>query len=346
MRKRYWLGIAISLLLVYLLFRTVDLAKFGGALLKADFRFLAPAIALYFVGVLVRTVRWAILMKPVGHVSTGRLFVVMVIGFMANDVLPLRAGEAVRAFLLWRKERLEPGATVATIVVERIFDGLALTALLLLAGLLIPLDPWLTGLAWVAGAVFLVGIGVVFALTVMPGPLLGLARPILAPLPSRLRDVGLRLLNTFVDGLGILRSARDTLAVALLSMAAWGVEATVYYALMFSFDFPPRFVASLLGTAVANLFSMVPSSPGYLGTFDLPLSAVMAGTFGVDQSVAAAYTSLVRGVLFIPVILLGILLTWREGLTLRGLATGRAKVRPSGGRVTNGDGIAPRRSGP
>ncbi len=346
MKKRYWLGIAISLLLVYLLFRTVDLAKFGRALLGADFRFLVPAVVLYFVGVLVRTVRWAVLMKPVGRVGVGRLFVVMVIGFMANDILPLRAGEAVRAFLLWRKERLEPGATIATIVVERIFDGLALTGLLLLAGLMIPLDQWLTGLAWVAGLVFLVGIGVVLALTVMPGPLLGLARMVLTPMPARLRDLGLRLLGTFVEGLGILRSARDTLAVALLSLVAWGIEATVYYILMFSFAFPPRFVASALGTAVANLFSMVPSSPGYLGTFDLPLSAVMAGTFGVDQNVAAAYTSLVRAVLFIPVILLGLLLTWREGLTLRGLAAGRAEGERGSGQVQDSAGIAPRRSSP
>jgi len=319
MRKRYWLGIAISAFLVYLLFRSVELATVAQAFRQAHLVFLAPALAIYFGGVLVRTLRWAILFRPVQRIGFRRLFVVMVVGFMANDILPLRAGEVVRAFMLWRKERLEPGATVATIVVERIFDGLCLTGLLLLAGLAVRLDEWLARLAWVAGVVFVAGIAVVFALTVLPAPLLSLADAVLTPLPPKPRNLGLRLLRTFVDGLGILKNGRDTLAVAALSLAAWGLEAGMYYVLMFSFPFQPSFVAAALGTAVANLASMVPSSPGYVGTFDFGLSKVLDGTFQVDQSVALAYTGLVHATLIVPVVILGLFLLWREGLSVRGL---------------------------
>ncbi len=318
MKKRYWVGIGISAFLVYLLFRSVELATVARAFREAQLLFLLPGLALFFAGVLLRTLRWSVLLRRVQPIAMRRLFVVVVVGFMANDLLPLRAGEAVRAFMLWRKERLEPGATLATIVVERIFDGLALTGLLLLAGLVVPLDEWLARLAWVAGAVFVLGIGGVFALTVMPAPLLALASKMLSPFPPRLRDLGLRLMRTFVDGLGILKSGRDTVVVAVLSFAAWTLEAGMYAVLMFSFPFEPRFEAAALGAAVANLASMVPSSPGYVGTFDFGLSKVLEGTFRVDPSVALAYTGLVHATLIVPVVALGLLFLWREGLSLRG----------------------------
>jgi uncharacterized protein (TIRG00374 family) len=332
--------------LVYLLFQSVQVADVATALQRANLIFLLPAIGLYFAGVMVRTVRWAVLMRPVGRVGIGRLFVVLVAGFMANDILPLRAGEGVRAFMLWRKDRLEPGATLATIVVERIFDGLALTGLLLLAGLVVPLDEQLARIAWVAGVVFAAGILGVFALTVIPAPLLALARLMLKPMPARVRDLGLRLLSTFVDGLSILRSGRDTALVAVFSLIAWLLEASMYFALMFSFPFQPSFVAAMLGTAVANLASMVPSSPGYVGTFDWGLSKVLEGTFQVDASVALAYTGLVHAVLIVPVVALGLIFIWREGLSLRGLTSRSSLDRHSLGKSTDRVKPVSRRSAP
>lgn len=340
------MGLAISLLLVILMFRSLEFASVGRALAEAEFAYLAPALALYFAGVFVRTVRWSVLMRPIGRVGLHRLFAVMVMGFMANDILPLRAGEAVRAYLLWRKERLEPGATVATIVVERIFDGLVLTGFLVVAGLLIDLDSWLSQLAWVAGAVFLVAVAFVLALTTVPTLLMSLASALLAPLPLRLRQLALRLLTTFVDGLAVLRRGRDTAAVALLSAVAWLLEASMYYALMFSFPFKAQYLASILGTAVANLGTMVPSSPGYVGTFDLPLSAVLVGTFSIDPSLAASYTLLVHAALVLPVVLLGLFFLWRDGLTLARLTSQEEYRLQEMGEPPDRPEIAPRRTAP
>src|SRR5512142_3389073 len=102
----------------------VDLAAVVGAFRGADLRYLVPAVLLYFLGVVPRALRWFILLRPVQRVGIPRLYQVLVVGFMANDILPFRAGEVVRAFMLWEKERVAPGATIATILVERIFDGL------------------------------------------------------------------------------------------------------------------------------------------------------------------------------------------------------------------------------
>jgi glycosyltransferase 2 family protein len=321
MKKRYWIGIAISVFLLYLTFRSVEMASVASAFAGANFALLIPALALYFAGVFVRSVRWGLLLRPVKRLTQKRLFVVMAVGFMANDVLPLRAGEAVRAYMLWQKERLAPGATVATIVVERLLDGLVLTGFLVVSGLLMPLDLWMTQLAWIAGAVFLGCIVLVFAMTVAPGPISALGEKLLSPMPARLRNLGLKLLRTFVDGLASLRSVSATASVVGLSCLAWILEAGMYFVLMFSFPFAPSFLASILGAAVANLGTMVPSSPGYVGTFDLPLSAVLVGSFHIAPSLATGYTLLVHAALILPISLLGLLFVWREGLSLSGMTS-------------------------
>ncbi len=323
MKKRYWLGIAVSLVLVYLMARSVELASVGRAFQQADFAFVLPALALYFGGVLVRTLRWGVLLRPVQRLRVRRLFVVLVVGFMANDLLPLRAGEAARAYLLWSKERLDPAATVATIVVERILDGLVLTGFLVGASLLVSLDGWLTQLAWIAGVVFLGAVVVVVGLAVVPKQLLALVDLAMRPLPARLGQIARRILQGFVEGLSTLRDLRLATAAVVLSVLAWGLEAGMYYVLMFSFPLPQRYLGALLGTAVANLASMVPSSPGYVGTFDAGLLAVLVGSFKADQSIATAYTALVHAALVLPVTLLGLFFLWREGLSLRRLASHR-----------------------
>ncbi|MGE5619265.1 MAG: lysylphosphatidylglycerol synthase transmembrane domain-containing protein [Sphingomonadaceae bacterium] len=346
MKKRYWFGIAVSALLVYLMARSVELASVARAFAEADYAFVLPAVALYFAGVVVRTTRWWVLLGPVRRPSLRRLFVVQVMGFMANDILPLRAGEAVRAYVLWRKERLDPSTTVATIVVERILDGLVLTGFLIVAGLLMPLESWLTQLAWVASAAFVAAVAVVVALGVVPGPVVALVSLLVSPLPRRVGELGVGMARRFVEGLGVVKRGSDAAAVVGLSVVAWLLEAGMYYVLMFSFPFQPQLLASVLGAAAANLGTMVPSSPGYVGTFDVPLSAVLVGTFHVDLSTAAGYTLLVHATLILPVTLLGLLFAWREGLSLRRIATERVTASGDEGDPPDGPEVAPRRSTP
>jgi glycosyltransferase 2 family protein len=327
MKKRYWLGIAISALLLYLTFRSVEMASVASALRQADLMFLLPALALYFAGVFVRTVRWFVLVRPVQRVGLGRLFVVVVVGYTANNLLPLRAGEAVRAFMLWKRERIPPGTTLGTIVVERIFDGLALTGFLVLVGILFPIDSWLAQVAWVAGIAFVVAVIAVFAITVAPAPFLRISRAVLRPFPGRVQDLGFKIASTFVGGLGALRSVRSTLVVGGLSLVAWTLEAGMYFVLMFSFPFSAGYLGAILGTAAANLGTMIPSAPGYIGTFHLLMSSALIGTFGIEASIATSYTLLVHAALIVPVSLLGLLLLWREGLSLRRISSEAQRER-------------------
>jgi uncharacterized protein (TIRG00374 family) len=342
-KKRVWLGLAVSIVCLWLVFRSLDPAALGVALAQANFLYVLPAVAVYFLGVWLRSVRWGLLLRPAlrgGQApgarrqqtgayrlppppnprplpparvpSTGRLFRVLVIGFTVNNLLPARLGEVARAYLLWRGERIEPGATIATIVLERVLDGLTLCAFAGVAALLVPFPADLQRAAWITAAGFLaVTLGLVGFL-LLPGPFVGLALRVLRLLPERFAHLGERLVHSFVDGLAILRQGHALAAVLGLSLLAWLAEAGMYYVIMLGFPFPARPEAALLGASAANFGAMIPSSPGYVGTFDLPLQIVLTEVFDVPLAQATSYTLVLHAALVVPVVLLGLCFLWQE----------------------------------
>src|SRR5689334_3663601 len=131
---RLWLPFALSAVLVLLLINTVrgEADQLGAALGSANWLMLAPAIGLYFVGVWLRSARWRLLL-PAHTVNTSTLFRTLLVGFTVNNLLPLRMGEVARAYLLARWAKVPYTATIASLLVERVLDGLSLALLLLFA---------------------------------------------------------------------------------------------------------------------------------------------------------------------------------------------------------------------
>jgi uncharacterized membrane protein YbhN (UPF0104 family) len=121
----------------------------------------------------------------------------------------------------------------------------------------------------------------------------------------------------FSSGLGVMRDGRLLAAALALSVAAWLVEASMYYLIGLAFPLRVGPLAALLAVGVANLGALIPAAPGYVGTFDAPLVALLTGIFGVSQTDAFGYTLLVHAALLVPVVLLGLLFIWHEGVSLR-----------------------------
>src|SRR5438105_3805238 len=116
---RLWIGLVVSLVCLVLAFRGVDMGAAAALIAGANYWLLLPALAAYFAGVWVRAVRWRYLLRPIKPMPSGRLFPVVVIGYMANDVLPARMGEIARAYVLGRQEGVSSTSVLATIAVER-----------------------------------------------------------------------------------------------------------------------------------------------------------------------------------------------------------------------------------
>ena len=122
-RWQFWLGVMISAVFLYLALRGLELDKAWLSMRTASYWWILPGVLVYFFGVWARTWRWHYMLRPIKAVSLVRLFPVVVIGYMGNNVYPARAGELIRAYVLRKKEAVSISASLATIIVERIFDG-------------------------------------------------------------------------------------------------------------------------------------------------------------------------------------------------------------------------------
>jgi uncharacterized protein (TIRG00374 family) len=313
-KLRVWIGLAGSLLFLYIAFRGQDLSAIWSALKRANYWYVLPAVLIYFAGVWVRSLRWSFLLRPVQRFGGRDLFRIMVIGVTANNVLPLRTGELVRSYVLSAKSRVKNATALATIAVERIFDGLTMLGFVLIASLSIGLTSQVRDVTVVGGILFgtiLIGLVVVSA---------GSARNWLIDtavrlLPERIGSPVGRAAHAFLDGLGILRSREDLILVCLTSIAAWVLEASVYALISVGFGLGLSPAAILLVTAVANLATLVPSSPGYVGAFEAGVVLALSGAIGIQHDLALSYAIAVHAVLYLPVTLVGLYFWGRQSLS-------------------------------
>src|SRR5512138_3672704 len=206
---QFWIGVLISIVFIWLALRGLRLNEFWGAVKKANYLWLIPGIAVYFVGVWVRAWRWHYLLGPIKKIPTETMFPITTIGYMGNNIYPARAGEVLRAVILKRKEGVPISASLATIIVERIFDGVVMLAFVFIN---LPELARLTGSSGFAGSiqqVAVIGTGVfigalvVFLLAAMfPRITAGIGERLIGRLlPERLRQRAAGLLHRFLDGL-------------------------------------------------------------------------------------------------------------------------------------------------
>ncbi len=317
---RFWLGLVVSLFFLWFLFRQVsDVGRAVREVQQANYWFVIPALAVYFVGVWVRALRWRFLLEPVKTIRPQRLFPVVVIGYMANDVLPMRIGELVRAHILGEREEVSKTAAFATIIVERIFDGVTMILFigLILLLHLVPASGELERTFRIAGLLFVGVLGLFFLVALTPGTVNRLLDLILSGMPPALAERAEPTLRRFLAGLGVLQSPRAVAATLGLSVLAWLCEAGMYYVLALGFagiNLP--YYAMILNTAVANIFTMIPAAPGYIGTFDAA-SVFTLGLYGVESNLALSYTVVLHIALVVPVTLWGAYYWWRYHLSLR-----------------------------
>ena len=318
---QFWLGVLISVLFIWLALRGLHLNDFWSAVKQANYIWLIPGIGVYFIGVWVRAWRWHYLLRPIKHIPTSKMFPITTIGYMGNNIYPARAGEVLRAVILKRKEGISVSASLATIIVERIFDGVVM-----LAFVFVNLSELakLTGssgfvgniqqVAVIGTGVFLGALAVFLIAAMFPQVTLKIGLWFIYRfVPKRLHERIISLTNKFLDGLASLRSPFNVLMVFFTSVIIWLLETGKYWFVMHAFDFNVSFFALMLMNGIVNLATTIPSAPGYIGTFDAPGIAVLTA-YGVDQATAAGYTLVLHVALWLPITLLGAYYLAREGI--------------------------------
>jgi uncharacterized protein (TIRG00374 family) len=314
---KFWLGIGISIVFLYLALRGQHFGRLWTALKEASYAWMIPAILSYFLGVAIRTARWHVLLRSTKVIPMRRLWPVIVIGYMANNVLPLRAGELVRTYVLSEREKVSRSATLATIVVERVFDGLTMLTFIVCAALFIDINARVRQLVLIAALLFLGGLALFFLIAFSDAWRERLLRPIFARLPHAVTIRAEGLIVEFVAGLGSLRRAADTGLIALTSIGAWAAEATMYWLVAHGFGLGLSPAAAMLTTGVANLFTLVPSSPGYIGPFEAGTLLVVQQILKLPVETTGAFALVLHAALYFPITAWGLFYWWQQHLSLR-----------------------------
>lgn len=304
MKKRHLaLGLAIAALALYFTFRNVSLREVYQAAVDIRYWFLGVALVLFVISFILRAYRWHYLCLSVKPVPVSHLYSPLMIGFMGN-LLPLRAGEFIRAYLLARREDIDFSASFATIVVERLFD--LLCVLVLFGGLLIydPLvfvpsngevDPVIAGAIRTFGIVTLaVFVGVLvfcYFLLHQQDRTLAFVRFFTRVLPAGLQRRIEEMLRSFTEGLGVLRDPRSIAVSVLFSALLWGVIILMNYPLYYCFrieDLVP--FSSLVTVLVLTAAAVMIPTPGFLGPFQFAITFVLSDLYGVDRATAASFS--------------------------------------------------------
>jgi uncharacterized protein (TIRG00374 family) len=316
-RKYFWLGVILSLAGLGYVFYRAEPARMLGALQEAQYVYLVPALVLYFIGVWIRAVRWHFLLRSIKAIPSRALFPPVVIGYMANDILPARMGELVRAYVLGRQENVSKATTLVTIVVERIFDGLTMLTFIVAGSFVLDLaNEELNTQVRVIGIAFIVAILALALLAGMPRRVEQVADLFIQRLPAASAHTRAQALTrALLDGLGTLRSPTDSLTVYALSVLAWLFETGMYIVIAWGFQITAGFPVFLVTCAIANLATLLPSTPGYIGVFHAAVISVLT-QFGVEYNLATSYTFVLHAALIIPVTLWGFFYVWRAGLSL------------------------------
>ena len=338
--NKFWIGFAISLLLLILFLVTVDLDRMGDALADANYLYVVPAVAMYLVSVLFRTLRWQVLLRHMRPIRIRRLYPVVVVGYMANNLLPMRLGELVRSYYVGEREGISKTSALATIFVERVLDALTLLFFISAISLFVPLaglaeafgDRW--GVPWpllvVAFTVpFVVAFGTLLLIAFFPARAAEVAMVLIRPLPQRFEAPLRELIDLFLEGIIPLRSPRTLALLLLMSAPIWIFEAGLFFLVGFSFGLDNVFdnlgemaVAAVLVTAIANIGSSVPAAPGGIGLFELIAreTLVFLPLATVDRAVAGAFAAVAHLALLLPMIFLGQVFLWTGHISLRRLS--------------------------
>ena len=346
--RRIGLGLLVSVVCLYFVLRGVSWGEVLRHLREVNPLLFMLSMLLMLVAYFLMTWRWQHLLDPLEipgigpeppgspsglgirhHASLLNLYGKVMTGYFFNAFFPARAGDVVRAYLLGRRTGLRKTTILATIVIEKAFDGMALLLMLLLSLVLLPstvaassggLSP--EALAWAAAVGLVLALSGLTLFYLYSDRIARVVSSLMAhlPLPERLRQLPVRLIETFASGMHVFKSPRPLLSAALISLLVWVVVALMFLAALDSFNSPfPADLKGVVGllfmTAIVNLGLLVPALPGNVGTYEALCLAAMA-FFRVDKELAVAFALIFHVGQLVVTLAVGMVAFWAQNMSL------------------------------
>ncbi len=312
-------GILISLLCLYLAFRKVDFGEMWQAARTANYWYMAPVLAIIFLSHYLRSLRWRYLLVPLSRIDTFSLFSSLMIGYAANLIMPAHLGEFLRAYVLSKKRQIPLSPVFATIVVERIIDIFSLLVLMLLAFFVYPFPEWLVKSGYIMLACAFGLLAFLVFLKMLTPRAIAIVDIVLSPLPEKFAEKIGSVIERFASGIMPLKRWHDYVTVGILSVIIWACYGIVFFFCLHAFDFAKPYnltwSVSLVLLVVTTIAVVVPSSPGYVGTYHY-LCQIALAMFGVPAGPALSFATVVHGANFFPALIAGLLFAQYEGMAI------------------------------
>lgn len=320
MRYRWQIaaGVALSAFLLYLVFGKLDLRELLRTMGEGDYLLLSLSLGILLMHMVLRALRWGVLLWPIKKTRATSLLGTLFIGFMANNVLPARMGDVIRGYLLGRIEGFSKTSSYATLVAERFLDGFTILSTFAVLAFTLKGQPYGT-FPKVVGVGGIMSLGF-FSLTLVvflmvkyrPETFMRIFKP------SGWSPEAKRHLYSFREGLKWFDRPAYLIPSLALSYATWityalGIHAT---ALAFSAEVP--FLSSFLAMVAVCVVTTLPFTPGYIGTYHAALSYALV-LYGVPLEKAAAVALIFHALFFLPSTFIGLLFLWRYHLSLSAL---------------------------
>lgn len=317
-------AVLITWAALYLAFRKVNFSSILTYVVNGRYIFLVPALFLLLAYYFFRAVRWGFLLDK--NISRQNLFSTTMIGAMANSIFPARAGEFLKAYLLGKREKMSKSTCFATVVLERLWDGLAL---IFLAGAVF---------AWVGysqravlektsahiSLKFISLIFVAFYLAILfflivwklySKKVVGLLKSLIGCFSTKGAEFVSIRLEKFSEGINIFKRFAQTLAIALYSLLIWTLAALTIYTMLAIFSINSSLSASFFLLIILAFFMMIPSL-GNLGTMQMAF-IIGLGAYGIGKTEALSFSLVYQFFSTVPVIIIGLFYFWKDGLSFR-----------------------------
>lgn len=322
-------GIALSIAFLWILTQELDLNALLRSFTGLRFHLLVPALGFLGVGYAVRIFRWWYMLRALEPgLPLGVCVCPFLAGVAVNNVLPLRAGDALRIFVFRRQLRSPPMRVLGTVVIERILDSMTLLGLFLACLIGLPEDAFPRSFVAMVTWVSVVGVAATLLL-VLAGLLLvryrhhPAIRRFAFPASPRLPEAFARHGAHLLSAVGVVRSAPRVLVLIGLSVATWGFEGATYVTMAVAMGVDTAPLGPWFSLAAGTLATLIPSAPGYVGTFDY-FAAHGLAAYGASFDSAVAFALSVHAVLWAPVTVAGLLYLILHGVRLRDIRDARS----------------------
>ena len=316
-------GTIVSAVFLALAFRGLQLDMFWNSLAEVSLAWLLVAVLVYFAAAVVIALRWHILLRALKFVPLPALVKLVFIGYMGNNVYPLRAGDALRVILLGRRHDVPLLRSTTIVALERLIDGCVMLTFVLFSLTQIEVESSaIDTIVGVSAPLFAAAMLIALALAARPNLLRAAVGKAIAILPHRVRAPVAGLTDEVLAGLEGLRSPVHLLGAVISSFATWGIEALTYLLVMHAFGLELNYAVALLLVGAVNLAGLIPASPGQVGVYEFVVISILTA-LGIAAPLATACAVVVHMAIWLPITLAGFALLVNQGLGWADI--GRAK---------------------